>query len=96
MVILWFDGILIYMLVVVVDDYDMGVIYVICGDDYLNNVVCQMIIYYVMGWFVLVYVYILLIFGFDGKKLLKWYGVIGVEEYQIMGYFVLGMCNYLV
>lgn len=81
MILLCFDGMLVYMLVVVVDDYDMGVIYVIRGDDYFNNVVCQMMIYEVMGWELLIYVYILLIFGLDGKKLFKCYGVIGVEEY---------------
>lgn len=89
------DGMLIYNFVVVVDDYDMGIIYIVCGDDYLVNVVCQGQIYDVMGWDCLVFVYILFIYGDDGKKLFKCYGVFGVQDYWDMGYLLEGLCNYL-
>lgn len=35
-----FDGIFIYNFCVVVDDWDMGIIYVVCGEDYINNMLC--------------------------------------------------------
>lgn len=96
MILLCLDGMLIYMYVVVVDDYDMGVMYIICGDDYLMNVVCQQQVYQGMGWDIFVFVYILLIYGIDGKKFLKCYGVVGLYEYVVVGYFVVVMWNYLV
>ena len=37
MVLLRSDGTPVYMLAVVVDDYDMGITHVIRGDDHLNN-----------------------------------------------------------
>jgi len=42
MVLLRSDGTPVYMLAVVVDDYDMGVTHVIRGDDHLNNAARQM------------------------------------------------------
>ena len=45
MVLLRSDGTPVYMLAVVVDDYDMGITHVIRGDDHLNNAARQMMIY---------------------------------------------------
>ena len=95
MVLLRSDGTPVYMLAVVVDDYDMGVTHVIRGDDHLNNAARQMMIYAAMGWDIPVWAHIPLIHGPDGKKLSKRHGALGAEEYQKMGYPAAGMRNYL-
>jgi glutamyl-tRNA synthetase len=95
MVLLRSDGTPVYMLAVVVDDYDMGITHVIRGDDHLNNAARQMMIYNAMGWELPVYAHLPLILGEDGKKLSKRHGATSVEDYQTMGYPAAGMCNYL-
>ena len=95
MVLLRSDGTPVYMLAVVVDDFDMGVTTVIRGDDHLNNAARQMMIYSAMGWPVPVWAHIPLIHGADGKKLSKRHGALGVDEYQAMGYSAAGVRNYL-
>ncbi|MCA0920011.1 glutamate--tRNA ligase [Pseudooceanicola nanhaiensis] len=95
MVLLRSDSTPVYMLAVVVDDYDMGVTHVIRGDDHLNNAARQMMIYTAMGWDLPTYAHIPLIHGPDGKKLSKRHGALGVEEYQQIGYPASGMRNYL-
>ena len=95
MVLLRSDGTPVYMLAVVVDDYDMGITHVIRGDDHLNNAARQMMIYNAMGWKLPVYAHLPLILGEDGKKLSKRHGATSVEDYQTMGYPAAGMRNYL-
>ena len=95
MVLLRSDGSPVYMLAVVVDDYDMGVTHVIRGDDHLNNAARQIRIYRAMGWELPTYAHIPLIHGPDGKKMSKRHGATGVEEYQALGYSAAGMRNYL-
>jgi len=95
MVLLRSDGTPVYMLAVVVDDYDMGVTHVIRGDDHLANAARQSLIYRAMGWDLPTYAHIPLIHGPDGKKLSKRHGALGVGEYQAMGYPAAGMRNYL-
>ena len=95
MVLLRSDGTPVYMLAVVVDDFDMGVTHVIRGDDHLNNAARQMLIYKALGWPIPVYAHVPLLFGEDGKKLSKRHGATGVEDYQRMGYPASGMRNYL-
>ena len=95
MVLLRSDGTPVYMLAVVVDDYDMGITHVIRGDDHLNNAARQMMIYNAMDWELPVYAHLPLILGEDGKKLSKRHGATSVEDYQTMGYPAAGMRNYL-
>jgi len=95
MVLLRSDGTPVYMLAVVVDDYDMGITHVIRGDDHLNNAARQMMIYNAMGWELPIYAHLPLILGEDGKKLSKRHGATSVEDYQTMGYPAAGMRNYL-
>lgn len=95
MILLRSDGTPVYMLAVVVDDYDMGVTHVIRGDDHLNNAARQMTIYKAMEWPLPVYAHIPLIHGSDGKKLSKRHGATGVEDYQKLGYPASAMRNYL-
>lgn len=90
------DGFLIYNFCVVVDDWDMEIIYVICGEDYINNMLCQINIFKVLKVLVLVYVYVFMINGDDGKKLFKCYGVVSVMQYCDDGYLLEVLLNYLV
>ena len=96
MVLLRADGTPVYMLSVVVDDYDMGVTHVIRGDDHLNNAARQMQLIEALGWPVPVYAHIPLIHGADGAKLSKRHGALGVDEYEKMGYLPEALRNYLV
>jgi glutamyl-tRNA synthetase len=95
MVLLRSDGTPVYMLSVVVDDYDMGVTHVIRGDDHLNNAARQMQLIEALGWPVPVYAHIPLIHGPDGAKLSKRHGALGVEAYREMGYLPEALRNYL-
>lgn len=89
------DGTPTYMLAVVVDDHDMGVTHVLRGDDHLNNMFRQYVIYDGMGWDFPVHAHIPLIHGEDGKKLSKRKNAAAVEEYRDMGYLPEAMRNYL-
>lgn len=95
MVLLRADGTPVYMLSVVVDDYDMGVTHVIRGDDHLNNAARQMQLIQALGWPVPVYAHIPLIHGPDGAKLSKRHGALGVDAYREMGYLPEALRNYL-
>jgi glutamyl-tRNA synthetase len=95
MVLLRADGTPVYMLSVVVDDYDMGITHVIRGDDHLNNAARQMQLIEALGWPVPVYAHIPLIHGPDGAKLSKRHGALGVEAYRDMGYLPEALRNYL-
>src|SRR6266436_2845695 len=95
MVLLRSDGNPTYMLAVVVDDFDMGVTYVIRGADHLNNAARQLQIIEAMGWPVPVYGHLPLIHGADGAKLSKRHGALAVEAYRDMGYLPEAMRNYL-
>ena len=94
-IILRSDGTPVYLLAVVVDDYDMGVNFVIRGDDHLNNTFRQNIIYDAMGWAKPEYAHLALILGPDGAKMSKRHGAATVEEYRDMGYLPEAMRNYL-
>ncbi len=95
MVLLRSDSSPVYMLAVVVDDYDMGVTHVVRGDDHLANAARQSMIYTAMGWDLPTFAHIPLIHGPDGKKLSKRHGDLGIEAYRDMGYTPAGLRNYL-
>ncbi len=84
-----------YLLAVVVDDHDMGVNYVIRGDDHITNTFKQILIYNAMEWNVPMHAHIPLIHGSDGTKLSKRHGALGVEYYRDAGYLPEALCNYL-
>ena len=90
------DGTPTYMLAVVVDDFDMGVTHVIRGDDHLNNAFRQLAIIHAMGWPVPTYAHVPLIHGFDGAKLSKRHGALGVDAYRDeLGILPEALFNYL-
>ncbi len=89
------DGTPTYMLAVVVDDHDMGVTHVVRGDDHLNNMFRQYLIYQGMGWDFPIHAHVPLIHDAEGKKLSKRKGAASIEEYRDMGYLPEGLRNYL-
>ena len=95
MILLRGDGTPVYMLSVVVDDFDMAITDVIRGDDHLNNAARQMMVIAAMGWPVPSYAHIPLIHGPDGAKLSKRHGALAVDAYRDMGYLSEAMRNYL-
>jgi glutamyl-tRNA synthetase len=96
MVLLRSDGSPTYMLAVVVDDHDMGVTHVIRGDDHLNNAFRQLAIVRAMGWPEPTYAHVPLIHGFDGAKLSKRHGALGVDAYRDeLGILPEALFNYL-
>jgi glutamyl-tRNA synthetase len=95
MIILRSDGTPTYMLAVVVDDHDMGVNFVLRGDDHLTNTFRQNQLYEALGWPKPEYAHIPLIHGSDGAKLSKRHGALGVEAYREMGYLPEALKNYL-
>ena len=85
-----------YMLSVVVDDYEMGVNFVIRGDDHLNNVFRQNFIYENMGWKIPRYAHLSLIHGSDGKKLSKRHGAVDINDFKENGYLRESIINNLI
>jgi len=85
-----------YMLSVVVDDHDLGVNYIIRGDDHLNNYFRQKFIYEFLDWDIPKYAHIPLINGEDGKKLSKRHGAISITDLQKQGFLPEAIINNLI
>lgn len=85
-----------YMLSVVVDDFDMGVNFIIRGDDHLNNSFRQLHIYKNMHWSIPQYAHIPLIHGENGKKLSKRHGAVNISEFKEKGYLQEAIINNLI
>jgi len=90
------DGTPTYNFCVVVDDADMGVTYVIRGDDHLNNTPRQMNMLAALGAKIPVYAHVPMILGPDGAKLSKRHGAVSVLQYEEDGYLPDALLNYLV
>lgn len=89
------DGTPTYNLTVVVDDADMGIDYVIRGDDHLNNTPRQINILKAMGVEPPKYAHVPMILGGDGKRLSKRHGAVSVMSYREEGYLPEALLNYL-
>ena len=85
-----------YMLSVVVDDNDLGVNFIIRGDDHLNNTFRQYYIYKFLNWSTPDYAHIPLIHGEDGSKLSKRHGAVDVLEFKKKGYLKEAIINNLI
>ena len=90
------DGTPTYNLVVVVDDLEMGIDYVIRGDDHLNNTPRQINILKALGAEPPRYAHVPMILGEDGKRLSKRHGAVSVMQYRDDGYLPEAVLNYLV
>ena len=72
------------MLSVVVDDHDLGVNYIIRGDDHFINTFRQYYIYKFMNWDIPQYAHIPLIHGEDGTKLSKRHGAENILDLKMV------------
>lgn len=90
------DGTPTYNLTVVVDDLDMGVNYVLRGDDHVNNTPRQINILTAMGAELPRYAHVPMILGADGGRLSKRHGAVSVMQYRDDGYLPEAVLNYLV
>jgi len=90
------DGTPTYMLSVVVDDHDLGVNFIIRGDDHLNNYFRQKFIYEYMNWEIPTYAHIPLIHGEDGSKLSKRHGAVNLIDLKKQGYLPEAIINNLI
>lgn len=90
------DGSPTYNLSVVVDDADMGISYVIRGDDHLNNTPRQINILKALGLEPPKYAHVPMILGSDGKRLSKRHGAVSVMQYRDEGYLPEALLNYLI
>lgn len=90
------DGSPTYNLTVVVDDMDMGVNYVIRGDDHINNTPRQINILRSLGVEPPYYAHVPMILGPDGARLSKRHGAVSVMQYRSDGYMPEALINYLV
>lgn len=90
------DGTPTYNLSVVVDDLDMGITYVIRGDDHLNNTPRQINILTALGKSPPRYAHVPMILGDDGSRLSKRHGAVSVIEYRNQGILPEALLNYLV
>jgi glutamyl-tRNA synthetase len=90
------DGTPTYNLTVVVDDLEMGINYVIRGDDHLNNTPRQINILTALGAEPPRYAHVPMILGEDGKRLSKRHGAVSVMQYREDGFLPEALLNYLV
>jgi glutamyl-tRNA synthetase len=90
------DGTPTYHLAVVADDIELGVTYVIRGDDHLNNTPRQITIYNNLGIPIPQYAHVPMILGPDKKRLSKRHGATSVLAYRDMGYLPMALLNGLV
>ena len=84
------------MLSVVVDDYDLGVNYIVRGNDHFNNCFRQNFIYKFMNWEIPKYAHLPLINGEDGSKLSKRHGSVNILELRKKGYLKNSIINNLI
>ena len=89
------DGTPTYHLAVVADDIDMGINYIIRGDDHLNNTPKQIIIYQAIGEPVPNYAHVPMILGPDRTRLSKRHGAMPVLAYKEQGYLPQALVNAL-
>ncbi len=85
-----------YNLAVVVDDAEMGITYVLRGDDHLTNTPRQILIYEALGLPLPKFGHVPMILGPDKQKLSKRHGAKAVIEYQKDGLLPEALVNYLV
>ncbi|MBW2206604.1 MAG: glutamate--tRNA ligase [Deltaproteobacteria bacterium] len=89
------DGSPTYHLAVVADDIDMGVTYIIRGDDHVNNTPRQILIYQALEEALPFYAHVPMILGPDKARLSKRHGATSVLAYRDMGYLPHALLNAL-
>jgi glutamyl-tRNA synthetase len=89
------DGTPSYNFAAVVDDAEMGITYVIRGEEHLSNTGRQALLYRALGADEPRFVHLGVILGPDGKKLSKRHGDAGVTDFRREGYLPEALVNYL-
>lgn len=89
------DGSPLYHLAVVVDDIDLGINFVIRGQDHHSNTPFQLAIYQALGVEPPRLAHVPLIVGKNGKKLSKRRDPVSVQQFQEEGYLPEAMRNWL-
>jgi len=79
----------------VVDDHDMGINFVLRGDDHISNTPKQILLYHALGWKIPRFAHVPLILGEDKKRLSKRHGAASVEEYRQQGILPEALFNFL-
>ena len=89
------DGSPTYNFTVVVDDNNMGINYVIRGEDHISNTPKQILIYSALNYPVPDFAHLPMILGSDKKRLSKRHGAAAVEDFREQGYSVDALLNYI-
>ncbi len=89
------DGSPTYHMAVVADDIDLGITYVIRGDDHVNNTPRQILIYKALGEPIPQYAHVPMILAPDKTRLSKRHGAVSVLAYRDMGYLPHALLNSL-
>ena len=84
-----------YNLVVVVDDYSMGITHVIRGEDHLANTAKQILLYKALQLKTPEFAHTPLILNQEGRKLSKRDGVTSISDFKAMGYTPEALANYM-
>ncbi len=85
-----------YNFAVAVDDHEMGVNYLIRGEDHVSNTPKQIIIQDALGFKRPTYAHLPLVLGHDKRKLSKREGAVSIIEYKKEGYLPEALVNFLI
>ncbi len=89
------DGSPTYNFTVVVDDNNMGINYVIRGEDHISYTRNQFLLYSALNYPVPDFAHLPMILGSDKKRLSKRNGAAAVEDFREQGYSVDALLNYI-
>lgn len=89
------DGTPVYNLAVVSDDIEMGITYILRGDDHLSNTPKQIMLYEALGAALPTFAHVPMILGPDGRRLSKRHGAASVEAYRDQGVLPEALFNFL-
>ncbi len=89
------DGTPTYNFACVIDDYEMGINYVIRAVEHIANTPKQILLYNAFNFPIPSFAHLPLILGPDKKKLSKRHGALSVLEYKEAGFLPSALLNYL-
>lgn len=90
------NGLPLYNLAAVVDDYEMGITLVARGRDHIGNTPQQVLLYEALGWKPPQFAHLPMMLSPQGEKLSKRHASVSVTEYRDKGYTADAVLNYLV
>ena len=90
------DSSALLVLAITIDDLEMKITHAIRGEDYLNIVPKQIVIYEALGIEPPIFAHLPFVYAQDGSKLSKRHGATSVSEFKQMGYLPEAIFNYLV